>query len=104
MKRKWITSPSWTAANGPRAAAQDAPVCTQRVGAMATTFFHPGPVRTFEDAAASDTDRYAAFFRHMLERGVYLAPSQYEAMFVSTAHGADAVERTVSAAAEFFSR
>jgi glutamate-1-semialdehyde 2,1-aminomutase len=75
--------------------------CVQRVGAMATIFFRPGPVRTFDEAAASDTERYAAFFRHMLERGVYLAPSQFEAMFVSLAHGPAEIERTVEAAVDF---
>ncbi len=74
----------------------------QRVGAMATLFFHPGPVRNFDEAAASDTERYAAFFRHLLERGVYLAPSQFEAMFLCTAHGDAEIDRTVTAAAEFF--
>ena len=69
---------------------------------MATLFFAPGPVRDFEEASACDTERYASFFRHMLERGVYLAPSQFEAMFVSTAHGAAEIDRTVDAAASFF--
>jgi glutamate-1-semialdehyde 2,1-aminomutase len=88
---------------GLREAAAGAGACVQRVGAMATLFFHPGPVRTFDEASASDTERYAAFFRHMLERGVYLAPSQFEAMFVSTAHGDDEIDRTAAAAAEFLS-
>jgi glutamate-1-semialdehyde 2,1-aminomutase len=79
-------------------------VCVQRVGAMATLFFHSGPVRSFDDASASDTETYAAFFRHMLERGVYLAPSQFEAIFLSTAHGETEIERTVEAAESFFER
>jgi glutamate-1-semialdehyde 2,1-aminomutase len=87
---------------GLREAAARQPVCVQRVGAMATLFFHPGPVRSFEAASASDTERFAAFFRHMLDRGVYLPPSQFEAMFVATAHGNDEIERTVAAAASFF--
>jgi glutamate-1-semialdehyde 2,1-aminomutase len=74
----------------------------QRVGAMATLFFHPGPVRDYDDAAASDTERYGAFFRHLLSHGVYVAPSQFEAMFVSLAHGEDEIDRTVAVAAEFF--
>jgi glutamate-1-semialdehyde 2,1-aminomutase len=73
----------------------------QRVGAMLTPFFHAGPVRSYADAAESDTDRYAALFRHLVERGVYVAPSQFEAMFVSTAHGPAEVERTLEAAGEF---
>jgi glutamate-1-semialdehyde 2,1-aminomutase len=76
--------------------------CFQRVGAMATLFVHPGPVRNYDDATESDTDRYGAFFRHLLSRGVYAAPSQFEAMFVSLAHGEDEIDRTVSAAAELF--
>ena len=76
--------------------------CVQRVGAMATLFCQRGPVRSFDEASASDTERYGAFFRHMLERGVYLAPSQFEAMFVSTAHGEAEIERTVEAARDFF--
>jgi glutamate-1-semialdehyde 2,1-aminomutase len=87
--------------DGIRDAAASAGARVQRVGAMATLFFQPGPVRTFDEAAASDTERYAAFFRHMLERGVYLAPSQFEAMFVSLAHGPAEIERTVDAAVSF---
>jgi glutamate-1-semialdehyde 2,1-aminomutase len=85
---------------GLREAAPDAVV--QRVGAMATLFCRDAPVRDFEDAAAADTDRYGALFRHLLRRGVYLAPSQFEAMFLSLAHGDDAIDRTVEAIGEFF--
>jgi glutamate-1-semialdehyde 2,1-aminomutase len=88
--------------NGLREVAAGQPVCLQRVGAMATLFFTPGPVRTFDEAATCDTERYGAFFRHLLERGVYVAPSQFEAMFVATAHGDDEIERTVAAARSFF--
>jgi glutamate-1-semialdehyde 2,1-aminomutase len=87
---------------GLREAAVGEPACVQRVGSMLTAFFHPGPVRTFEEAQRADTDRYAAFFRHMLAAGVYLAPSQFEAAFVSTAHGGEEIDRTVAAAAAFF--
>jgi glutamate-1-semialdehyde 2,1-aminomutase len=87
--------------NGLRDAAAASGACVQRVGGMATLFFAPGRVRNFDEAAASDTERYAAFFRHMLERGVYLAPSQFEAMFVSLAHGPAEIERTVEAAVDF---
>ena len=72
-----------------------------RVGAMLTAFNHPGPVRSFADAAASDTARYAAFHAHMLERGVYLAPSQFEAAMPSLAHTDEQIELTITAAAEF---
>jgi glutamate-1-semialdehyde 2,1-aminomutase len=87
---------------GLRAAGGDEAVYVQRVGAMATLFFHEGPVTSFEDAAASDTDRYGAWFRHLLARGVYVAPSQFEALFVSTAHGEAEIDATVEAARELF--
>jgi glutamate-1-semialdehyde 2,1-aminomutase len=74
--------------------------CVQRVGAMLTVFQQAGPVRNLAEARASDTDRYAAVFRGLLERGVYVAPSQYEAMFVSLAHGDEEIDRTVEAFAE----
>jgi glutamate-1-semialdehyde 2,1-aminomutase len=76
-------------------------VAVQRVGSMLTAFFRGSPVRNVEDARASDLERYGAFFRHLLARGVYVAPSQFEALFVSTVHGAGEVERTVEAAQEF---
>jgi glutamate-1-semialdehyde 2,1-aminomutase len=66
-------------------AATGKPVTVQRVGAMATLFFREAPVRTFEDATASDAERYGGWFRHLLARGVYVAPSQFEALFLSTA-------------------
>jgi glutamate-1-semialdehyde 2,1-aminomutase len=73
----------------------------QRVGAMLTLFVRAAPVRNLSDAQATNTDRYAALFRHLLERGVYVAPSQFEAMFVSLAHGDEEIERTVQAVADF---
>jgi len=76
-------------------------VTVQRVGSMLTVFFRGGPVRNFEDARASDLERYGDLFRHLLARGVYAAPSQFEALFISTAHGPEEVERTVEAAQEF---
>lgn len=77
-------------------------VCFQRVGSMLCCFFTPGPVRTHADAIASDTAAYAAYFHAMLEEGVYLAPSQFEAMFVSTAHTSDDIENTARAARNAF--
>ena len=74
----------------------------QRVGAMATLFCRAAPVRDLEEARGSDTERYGSLFRHLLGRGVYLPPSQFEAMFVSLAHGDDEIDRTVEAVAEFF--
>ena len=73
----------------------------QRVGALLTLFMADGPVRNFDDAQACDTERYAALFRHLLEQGVYLPPSQFEALFPSTAHGEEEIERTVSGVAGF---
>ena len=73
----------------------------QRVGAMATLFQAKDQVRNFDDAQRSDTGRYAALFRHLLERGIYIAPSQFEAMFVSLAHGDEEIDRTVQAVADF---
>jgi glutamate-1-semialdehyde 2,1-aminomutase len=73
----------------------------QRVGALLTLFMANTPVRNFEEAQACDTERYAALFRHLLEQGIYLPPSQFEALFPSTAHGEDEIERTVAAVASF---
>ena len=73
----------------------------QRVGAMLTLFMGDGPVTRFEDAQACDTERYGELFRHLLARGVYVAPSQFEAWFVSTAHGDDEIDRTVEAIGDF---
>jgi glutamate-1-semialdehyde 2,1-aminomutase len=73
----------------------------QRVGALLTLFMADGPIRNFEDARASDTERYGALFRHALDEGVYLPPSQFEALFPSTAHGEEEIERTVAAVASF---
>jgi glutamate-1-semialdehyde 2,1-aminomutase len=73
----------------------------QRVGAMATLFIRTAPVRNLGDALAANTDRYAALFRHLLASGVYFPPSQFEALFISLAHGEDQIERTVQAVADF---
>ena len=72
----------------------------QRVGAMLTLFMTDRSVRNFDDAQASDTERYGALFRHLLEHGIYVAPSQFEAMFVSLAHSDDDIDRTVEAVGE----
>src|SRR5659263_659186 len=75
--------------------------CQNRVGSMMTLFFTAGPVTDFGSAKASDTGRYAEYFKHMLENGVYLAPSQFEAAFVSLAHNEDNLARTAASAAAF---
>ena len=84
------------------AAAQDSGVAVtlNRVGSMMTAFFREGPVTNYDEASHSDTARYAAFFHEMLSRGVYLAPSQFEAAFVSLAHGEEELEATGKAARE----
>jgi glutamate-1-semialdehyde 2,1-aminomutase len=76
----------------------------QRVGAMLTLFASERPVTSFDGASRCDTDRYGALFRHLLARGIYVAPSQFEAMFLSLAHGDDEIDRTVEAVGEFFGR
>jgi glutamate-1-semialdehyde 2,1-aminomutase len=74
----------------------------QRIGAMATLFMtEEAGVRNFEDAQRADTSRYGALFRHLLARGIYIAPSQFEAMFVSLAHGDEEIDRTIQAVADF---
>jgi glutamate-1-semialdehyde 2,1-aminomutase len=76
------------------------PLTVNRVGSMLTAFFCPGPVRDYASARAADTTRYARFFQGMLARGVYLAPSQFEAAFVSLAHAEGDVDAAAKAAAE----
>jgi glutamate-1-semialdehyde 2,1-aminomutase len=82
------------------AAAVDMPVCINRVGSMLTLFFCPGPVRSYEEAKQADTERFGRYFRAMRERGVFLPPSQFEAMFVSLAHSEAEVDLVVERAAE----
>jgi len=72
------------------------------VGGMFGFFFHPGPVRSFEEAKKSSAPRFERFFREMLVRGVYLAPSAYEAGFVSLAHGPRELRATLRAAEAAF--
>ncbi len=73
-------------------------VTINRVGSMFTIFFNPGPIRTYEGALASDAKEYARFFHRMLERGIYLPPSQYEAAFLSLAHTEKDIEVTLRVA------
>jgi len=77
-------------------------VTVNRAGSMMTWFFNPDPVTDYESAKRSDTKQFARFFHAMLDRGIYLPPSQFEAFFVSTAHGEADIERTISAAKESF--
>ncbi|MEZ4600885.1 MAG: glutamate-1-semialdehyde 2,1-aminomutase [Syntrophotaleaceae bacterium] len=78
------------------------PTCLQRVGSMLCTYFHPGPVHSFADAAKSDTETFGRFFRAMLENGINLAPSQFEAGFVSIAHSQEDLDRTIDVARRAF--
>jgi glutamate-1-semialdehyde 2,1-aminomutase len=78
------------------------PLTTNRVGAMWTWFFTAGPVKDYDDAAKSDTAAFGRFHRSMLEQGVWLPPSQYEAAFLSTAHSEEEVTATILAAREAF--
>jgi glutamate-1-semialdehyde 2,1-aminomutase len=71
------------------------PVYQHRVGSMFGLFFHPGPVRTHDDVKQCDIKRFNAFFHAMLKRGVYLAPSQFEAGFLSTAHTPDMIDQVL---------
>ncbi len=73
------------------------------VGSLATLFFASEPVGNYADARKSDTRRFAAFFRAMLDRGILLAPSQFEALFISAAHTEVDIERTIEAASQCFS-
>src|SRR6266852_4590864 len=87
---------------GLRAELADAGIPAQinAIGSLTTVFFTPEPVRNYTDAKRSDTKRYARFFREMLDRGVFLAPSQFEATFVSAAHTSQDIDRTLAAAHE----
>jgi len=85
---------------GLRAEFTDAGIPAQinAIGSLSTIFFTPEPVRNYADAKRSDTKRYARFFREMLDRGIFLAPSQFEAAFVSAAHTSADIDRTLAAA------
>ena len=89
---------------GVAAAAKDAGValCHNRVGSMFTWFFQAGPVTDWDSASKSNTDAFGKFFRSMLDSGVYLPPSQYEAAFLGAAHTDEDVQRTVAAAKQAF--
>ncbi len=75
-----------------------------RVGSIGCSFFTKETVTDYRSAQTSDTESYGVFFREMLREGVYLAPSQFEAFFISTAHGQDEIDRTVEAASRAFKR
>jgi glutamate-1-semialdehyde 2,1-aminomutase len=89
---------------GITAAAKEAgvPLCHNRVGSMFTWFFQPGPVTDWNSGSKSNTEAFGRFFRAMLDNGVYLPPSQYEAAFLSTAHTEEDIQNTIAAAEKSF--
>jgi len=84
------------------AAGAGVPVQIDREGSMLGMYFTDRPVRNFKDAKTSDLERFTAYYKGMLTRGIYLAPSQFEAAFVSAAHTGADIDATLSAAAEVF--
>lgn len=89
---------------GVSAAAKDAGVslCANRVGSMFTWFFQKGPVTDWDSASKSNTEAFGKFFRAMLDAGVYLPPSQYEAAFLGTTHTEEDIKKTIDAARQAF--
>jgi len=90
--------------DGVMAAARDAGVslCANRVGSMFTWFLQKGPVTDWDSASKSNTEAFGKFFRAMLDAGVYLPPSQYEAAFLGATHSEEDVQRTIAAAKQAF--
>jgi len=70
----------------------------RNIGSMSCCYFTESPVRNMDDAMKCDREKFAKYFHGMLESGVYLAPSQFEAGFISAAHDEESIEKTVSAA------
>jgi glutamate-1-semialdehyde 2,1-aminomutase len=81
-----------------RMAGQD--ITINRIGSMGTIFFTKGPVKDYESAKKTDAGKYAKFYRAMLQKGIYLAPSAFETVFVSTAHDKDSIQKTIECSAE----
>jgi glutamate-1-semialdehyde 2,1-aminomutase len=77
-------------------------ITVDRVGSMAGLFFTGSEVKNFEDAKKSNLEMFSAYYQGMLQRGIYLAPSQFEALFVSSAHNNEYIDQTIRAAAEVF--
>jgi glutamate-1-semialdehyde 2,1-aminomutase len=73
-------------------------VCVNRCGSMICSYFTKGPVHNLADAMKSDRNRFAKFFHAMLDEGVFIAPSQFEAGFISAAHSEEDIKKTISAA------
>jgi glutamate-1-semialdehyde 2,1-aminomutase len=77
-------------------------MCYNRVGSMFTWFFTKGPVTDWDSAAKCDSEAFGRFFRAMLENGIYLPPSQFEAAFMGASHTERDVQQTISAAKQAF--
>ena len=92
----------WRRGMAEAASTGDRPFTINQVGSMVSIFFTQGPVTDFASAALSDTGAFKDFFWHMLSCGVYLAPSQYEAGFLSAAHSEEDLEKTFDAARGWF--
>jgi glutamate-1-semialdehyde 2,1-aminomutase len=84
------------------AKAASVPVQFNRIGSMFCGYFTDQPVHNLADAMKSDRDRFAKYFHGMLGQGIYIAPSQFEAGFISTAHSAEDIEKTIKAARSVF--
>ena len=95
LRRSWKRAPAQLCANPP------AGITVNRVGSMFTFFFTDQPVTDWESAKRRDTARFGRFFRFMLERGIYLAPSQFEAAFLSAAHTDEDIRHTVERRGSF---
>ena len=85
---------------GLKRAIEGFPVSLNRVGSMLSLFFQTGPVENYEDAKRSDLEKFSLFFKGMLEKGIFLPPSQFEAFFTTAAHEPEIIERTVETARE----
>lgn len=92
---------SFGAATGREVDDAGVPHRTNHVGSLGCVFFTPEKVRDYARAQTSDTGKYTAYFKHMLGSGIYLAPSRFEAMFLSTAHTEEDLQRTLNAVREF---
>lgn len=94
----------WKAGMSEAASAGSIPFTINQVGSMVSLFFTEGPVADFNSAARADAEAFKDFFWHMLQKGVYLAPSPYEAGFISIVHSGEDLERTFEAAREWFGK
>ena len=75
-------------------------ICVNQIGSLMSVFFTDQKVRDFESAVTSNTEQYADYFGYLLDRGIYIAPSQFETMFISDAHTEEDIEKTCKLAGE----